>query len=66
MAIAYCPDCGNRIDLGRKPWVGQAALCQRCYADLEVVRTSPPELDWSSNLVDDNWEKDWQFELDPA
>jgi len=66
VAIAYCPDCGNRIDLGRKPWVGQAAFCQKCDADLEVIRTNPPELDWSDNLVDENWEKDWKFELDPA
>jgi lysine biosynthesis protein LysW len=52
MAFAYCPDCGARIYLGRKPWIGQSTVCDSCDADLEVVRLSPPELDWVDNLVD--------------
>jgi lysine biosynthesis protein LysW len=66
MAFAYCPDCGSRIYLGHKPWVGQPAGCDRCDADLEVVELSPLQLDWSENLLDEDWEKDWQFEVEPA
>ena len=66
MAVAYCPDCGRRIELGRRPWLGQQAFCEQCNGDLEVVETNPPSLDWSDNLLDENWEKDWQFELHPA
>jgi lysine biosynthesis protein LysW len=66
VTVAYCPDCGRRIELGRKPWVGQPAFCERCHADLEVVQTNPLALDWSDNLLDENWEKDWQFESSPA
>ena len=52
MAFAYCPDCGARIYLGRKPWRGQPAMCDHCEADLEVVRVNPPGLDWVDNVTD--------------
>jgi len=58
MAFSYCPDCGSRIYLGHKPWVGQLAGCDRCAADLEVVELNPPQLDWTENLLDENWEKE--------
>jgi lysine biosynthesis protein LysW len=51
MAIAYCVDCGGRIYLGDKPWIGQAAYCRRCGADLEVIRVNPLELEWIDNMV---------------
>lgn len=54
MAIAYCVDCGGRIYLGERPWVGQAAYCNRCGADLEVTRVNPPELEWIDYLVDED------------
>jgi lysine biosynthesis protein LysW len=62
MAFTYCVDCGGRIYLGRKPWVGQPAFCDRCGADLEVIRLNPLELDWTENLVDEEWEKDTVME----
>ena len=52
MAFAYCLDCGARIYLGRKPWVGQPAYCDQCGADLEVTSTNPLELEWADDLVD--------------
>ena len=52
MAFAYCPDCGARIYLGRKPWLGQPAACDQCEADLEVTRVNPPILDWVDNVED--------------
>ena len=62
MAVAYCLDCGTRIYLGRKPWVGQAVFCDSCGADLEVTRLSPLELDWTDNLVDVDPEENTQLE----
>lgn len=66
MAFAYCPDCASRIYLGRKPWVGQLVLCDQCEADLEVVQTNPPVLDWTDNLPEDDWEQEEQLELQTA
>lgn len=57
MAFTYCVDCGERIYLGRRPWVGQPAFCNRCGADLEVISLNPLELDWPDNLVDDDGEE---------
>lgn len=66
MAFAYCPDCARRIYLGRKPWVGQPAFCERCEADLEVVQLNPPDLDWTDSIVEESWERDRQLELQAA
>lgn len=68
MATVYCLDCGGRIYLGRKPWVGQPAFCERCGSDLEVTEVSPLTLDWTDNLVDEDWEEGVVFdrELVPA
>ena len=60
MAFAECPDCRRRIDLGRRPWVGQPATCVRCEADLEVVDLHPPRLDWIEEELDEDWEAVWQ------
>ena len=66
MAFAYCLDCGGRIYLGHRPWVGQSAFCDRCDADLEVTRINPLELDWIDNLVDSDRPQDLELELAPA
>ena len=54
MAVAYCLNCGGRIYLGQRPWVGQAVFCDRCGADLEVTQVNPLDLDWTDVLVDDD------------
>jgi hypothetical protein len=51
VAVAYCLNCGERIYLGNRPRVGQAALCQRCRADLEVTNVNPLMLGWTDDLV---------------
>jgi lysine biosynthesis protein LysW len=66
MAFAYCPDCAGRIYLGRKPQLGQPAVCDYCDADLEVVGLNPPELEWTDNVTDDDLEEDWEFALEKA
>lgn len=58
MAVAYCLDCGGRIYLGRKPWIGQAAFCDECGSDLEVTKVSPLTLDWIEDLVDEDEEEE--------
>lgn len=52
MAVAYCLECGARIYMGRKPWIGQAVFCDRCEADMEVTRVSPLQLELTENLID--------------
>ncbi len=66
MAFAYCPDCAGRIYLGRKPWVGQPAICDYCDADLEVVKLNPLQLDWADNVPDEDPEEDRELELEKA
>jgi hypothetical protein len=66
MAVAYCLDCGTRIYVGRKPWVGQAVYCDRCDADLEVTHVNPLELDWIDNLVNATRKEDVELESVPA
>lgn len=65
MAFGYCLDCGGRIYLGQRPWVGQAAFCDRCGADFEITRVNPLELDWTDDLVDEDREVnvDLEFEI---
>ena len=62
MAFAYCVDCGSRIYLGRKPWVGQPAYCGECGADLEVIKTNPLQLEWTDDLVDLEPEEEMDLE----
>jgi hypothetical protein len=62
MAFAYCLDCGSRIYLGAKPWKGQPVFCERCDADMEVIRVNPLELDWTDNLIDEEPEPEQEQE----
>jgi lysine biosynthesis protein LysW len=64
MAFAYCLDCGDRIYLGRKPWVGQPAFCEECGADLEVTHLNPLELEWTDDLVDADPEEESELEAE--
>jgi lysine biosynthesis protein LysW len=58
MATALCPDCGQKIIIGPKPRRGQRVSCQHCDVDLEIVSTSPLELDWPEFDADDDFEVD--------
>jgi lysine biosynthesis protein LysW len=66
MAFAYCPDCAARIHVGRKPKLGQLAVCHCCDADLEIVHLNPLELDWADEITDGDWKEDWELELERA
>lgn len=56
MAIAFCPDCEDTIQLGDRPRVGQRVTCRSCGAELEVIETTPLELDWAFDGPIDDWE----------
>jgi len=64
MAFAYCVDCGGRIYLGRRPWVGQPAYCEECGADLEVTSINPPQVEWADDLVDAEPEQEMDLEYE--
>lgn len=66
MAIAFCPDCEEPIHLSLQPKVGQRITCRRCGAELEVIETSPLELDWAYDGPVEDWDEeeddDWDDE----
>ena len=63
MAFTYCLDCGGRLFLGRKPWLGQPVYCERCGADMEVTRVNPLELAWTDELLDEPLPEEPEAEL---
>lgn len=58
---AVCPDCGEDIELKGKVTLGRKVTCPNCDAELEVVETSPIELDWAEDEYDyeDEEDEDW-------
>ena len=42
--MAHCPECDAEIDVGDEIEEGQTLDCPECEATLEVVTTSPLEL----------------------
>ena len=62
LAVADCPDCGERISLGFRPREGQQLACSDCGALLEIISLQPLELDWASSEFEVDWdpdEEDW-------
>lgn len=64
MAFAYCPDCHIRLDLKRKPRVGQVLTCWSCRAALKVSDLNPLALDPTTEAAEEGWEEDWEIELE--
>lgn len=64
MATALCPDCGQKIVIGPKPKKGQLISCPHCDVDLEIVSTSPLELDWAAFDEEEGLEGDSGFDDD--
>jgi lysine biosynthesis protein LysW len=52
---ARCPDCGEKISLRGEVHLGRKIICPDCDAELEVVETSPLQLDWA-------YEDDFEYE----
>jgi alpha-aminoadipate/glutamate carrier protein LysW len=62
MAEAMCPDCGQPVEVGPKPKLGQWLTCPHCSADLEVVSVNPVELDWAGEIDEDHEDEFWDEE----
>jgi hypothetical protein len=61
MATGYCIECDTTLNLGKSPHKGQKVTCFKCGAVLEVVGTSPIELDWA---LDEDFSVDGGFDID--
>jgi lysine biosynthesis protein LysW len=53
MVFTECPSCGESVNVGARPKMGQRVVCQACDTDLEVVWLDPVELDWPFDVEDD-------------
>lgn len=65
MAVAPCPDCGQKIKLGGQIKVGRVLYCPHCEAELEVISREPLEFDWAylEPAEDEDWD-DWDDDDD--
>ena len=62
VVIARCPDCGERVRLQGRLYIGRPVTCGNCDAELEVIETEPVELDWvddDDEYDDDEDDDDW-------
>ncbi len=53
MATGYCPECDVDTKFSESPKKGMRVTCASCGAWLEVIATSPIELDWVNEEEDD-------------
>lgn len=56
---ALCPECGDKLKLGAKPYQGQKLTCPNCWASLEVVSLTPLELAWETVESEEDGSLDW-------
>ncbi|MDF1501017.1 MAG: hypothetical protein P1P76_11155 [Anaerolineales bacterium] len=60
MTRGFCPECDAEVNVGKGAKIGQKVTCHSCGAFLEVIETTPIELDWA---FDDEEEIDYDEEL---
>ena len=53
MTQGFCPECDSEVGLGKTPKIGQKVTCHNCGAFLEIVGTTPIELDWAFDDEDE-------------
>jgi lysine biosynthesis protein LysW len=59
MAKAYCPNCDAAV-IKDNPRLGAMIACRDCGTELEIVSTSPFEVDFPIDYDDDEeWDEDW-------
>ena len=64
MSTVFCPDCKEALSLDPNTKAGKRFTCLHCRTDLEVINTSPLELDFAYDEPDILWEsedRDWQI-----
>ena len=47
MGRVHCPDCDGKIMLDPEVEVGLTLVCPYCDAELELISSDPPEVDWA-------------------
>lgn len=57
--MPHCPECESVIDVGDEIEEGQTLDCPECGAELEIVNTSPLELDVVSDEDEEEEEQAW-------
>lgn len=66
MPKTYCPSCDAIVSVDN-PRMGGMVTCRECGARLEVISTSPFEVDFPLEEEDeweDEWEEEWEDEED--
>lgn len=56
--VSDCVSCGEQINVGQKPTLGQEFKCPSCGDVMEVVWLDPVELDWPVDDDDDFEDED--------
>ena len=56
MSTVFCPDCKKALSLGLNTEAGKRLTCPHCKTDLEVINTSPLELDFAYHESEIEWE----------
>lgn len=51
---AFCPECGAKVTLKKRPSLGLIVTCRNCHTKLEVIDTIPLEFDWAFEDADDD------------
>lgn len=65
MTRGSCPECDAEVNVGKGTKIGQKVTCHSCGAFLEVVETSPIELDWAFDEEEEmDYEDDEYFDDD--
>jgi hypothetical protein len=63
MPTLFCPDCKEALSLGPNTKAGKRLTCPHCGTDLDVINTSPLELDFAYDEPDFPWDReDWDSE----
>ena len=63
MSTVFCPDCRETLSLGPNTEAGKRLTCPYCGTDLEVINTSPLELDFAYDEPAILWEsEDWDWQ----
>ena len=54
---AFCRACHSRIRFDERPELYEIVTCPECEEAFEVIGLSPIQLDWPSDIADND---DWQ------
>ena len=65
MPKTYCPSCDAVVSIDN-PRMGGMVTCRECGARLEVISTTPFEVDFplEEEEWEDGWEEEWEDEDD--